>query len=985
MTDLNAFSSAAAQWLFHAGWQAAALAIFVGLTVWLGRRRLSSHVRYALLILVLVKFAIPPFSSSSVGLFSQPQVSHLPDTLRTGITATVSDTAPVNRPPRRSDSTLETSSAAAPVESPVAAPELSIVAAGEPPQPAESPAPVTWLIMIYLTGVLLAMIRAGLQLMSLRRIVSSAIPCDERINSEIRRLAGLLGMKRIPAGLTTDVVDAPFATGVFRPVIVIPSTVLQQLDSHHVRIVLAHELVHIRRRDLLVGWCEIILGIVWWFHPAMWWLKRTVRRAREECCDDELVTRQLAEPDAYCETLIRAAACQTRGIAEPAALGFTDSEHPAAGRIRRLMDSGLFRSARLRTTAVIALLIAAIVILPGMQPERSAISETDLRSFFGGFRNLPFRIPAEEEAAVRECVDISRLFSSTRNNKRRFDDTSTRIALEQILEEHPKLFYAQYLLGTWLVRNGDEQDGRRLLEAALESAPRVVVRPYQFGNGTPAQNLQIHEQTLECNRVTKGSIDQSLDLRYVGLTTDARGEIHLPAYDTVFRISGAYPRGYSMEYGSMGFFECTSRIGELPPVTVWKPYSRPSGYTRTAKQSSRLKDATGTSGSELVSESNTWVLGSVSRPEAGGVFRTEDGRGKVLNFPTRELPELKNCAYMDHAVIDLAGPTENRFAISHVELLESKTKIPLQEFQSGAGLIRTGTSRFHAYSLWHPLPDSLDLVMKVHNFAPGTVRTVIPPKLGDYQTADGVTFTISYFAEGHHRGWSSNTGFYGEAEQTLTTSEIMFKFAGNQRPKYSLWVVLTDGRRLDLKRGGWYSVQTGSGLERISVPLVEIKHFELLPYTEPADIYFENIQLPTRTQPLADDLPAATFPLDGLATRVSSDMLYPLQIRVDSYRGRVFNGIGSNNTGYELMETNPNDRDAAATSTVAWKVDGTAVFDHEITYFLAAADEPPENTGRRSSMYANGHWGSAGVDTRGIPLQTVRSVTLQLQPKLPPE
>ncbi|WP_337238062.1 M56 family metallopeptidase, partial [Salmonella enterica] len=62
--------------------------------------------------------------------------------------------------------------------------------------------------------------------------------------------------------------------------------VLTGLSAPELEAILAHELVHIRRHDALVNAAQVVLETVFFYHPAVWWLSRTIREERENCCDD---------------------------------------------------------------------------------------------------------------------------------------------------------------------------------------------------------------------------------------------------------------------------------------------------------------------------------------------------------------------------------------------------------------------------------------------------------------------------------------------------------------------------------------------------------------------------------------------------------------------------------------------------------------------------------------------------------------------------
>lgn len=77
MNGLDEFALHWCNWMLSAGWQAAVVAVAVAIILRLGRNRISSQMKYALLLIVLIKFATPPFFYFYTGLFSQPAVARI--------------------------------------------------------------------------------------------------------------------------------------------------------------------------------------------------------------------------------------------------------------------------------------------------------------------------------------------------------------------------------------------------------------------------------------------------------------------------------------------------------------------------------------------------------------------------------------------------------------------------------------------------------------------------------------------------------------------------------------------------------------------------------------------------------------------------------------------------------------------------------------------------------------------------------------------
>src|SRR5581483_11936553 len=90
-----------------------------------------------------------------------------------------------------------------------------------------------------------------------------------------------------------------------RPALVLPRATAAALTPEQLRLVLLHELAHVRRRDLLWGWLPEVARVVWWFHPVAWWVAARVRLERELACDQAALAHGGGSAADYAETLVR--------------------------------------------------------------------------------------------------------------------------------------------------------------------------------------------------------------------------------------------------------------------------------------------------------------------------------------------------------------------------------------------------------------------------------------------------------------------------------------------------------------------------------------------------------------------------------------------------------------------------------------------------------------------------------------------------------
>ena len=89
--------------------------------------------------------------------------------------------------------------------------------------------------------------------------------------------------------LESAALEVPTVVGLWRPLILVPTSTLTGLSVAQLEAVLAHELAHIRRHDYLVNLLQALVETALFYHPAVWWLSARIREEREHCADDVAV------------------------------------------------------------------------------------------------------------------------------------------------------------------------------------------------------------------------------------------------------------------------------------------------------------------------------------------------------------------------------------------------------------------------------------------------------------------------------------------------------------------------------------------------------------------------------------------------------------------------------------------------------------------------------------------------------------------------
>lgn len=143
------------------------------------------------------------------------------------------------------------------------------------------------LVGAWLLGLLAMTLRllAGLAYVRrLRRYRVAALPAITQ--QQLDALCTQAGLTRRVQVLASALVPSPVVVGYIKPVILLPVSALTGLAPRELEMILAHEVAHVLRQDYLVNLVQVLVEVVFFYHPAVWFLSAALRTEREHCCDD---------------------------------------------------------------------------------------------------------------------------------------------------------------------------------------------------------------------------------------------------------------------------------------------------------------------------------------------------------------------------------------------------------------------------------------------------------------------------------------------------------------------------------------------------------------------------------------------------------------------------------------------------------------------------------------------------------------------------
>ena len=344
MITLSELAGAWWDWAIAASWQIALLVCVVGVLTYL-LRDASPRLRYGLWLLVLVKALLPPTLTAFWGVGTW------------GVAPVASFDWPV---------VVANAEAGAKEAEPTPEKNVEVPAANSPDGIHLT---TGLLLLLWAAGCVTLWSAVGWRYARLVRGVRSMRRIDEGpARVELERLADRFGVRTVPKLYATDRATSPMLMGVLRPKIILPEGVLVRLDPEEVRLVLAHELVHWRRRDTWIGWLQVLVQGVFWFHPLVWWANTRLRHERECACDETVLREAACDRDEYGETIVRVVtAARGRSLAMANMVGVFERGSQLQMRLEEIMSFDP-KKRRFGWASKAAVVAAALVLLPMAAP-----------------------------------------------------------------------------------------------------------------------------------------------------------------------------------------------------------------------------------------------------------------------------------------------------------------------------------------------------------------------------------------------------------------------------------------------------------------------------------------------------------------------------------------------------------------------------------------------------------------------------------------
>jgi beta-lactamase regulating signal transducer with metallopeptidase domain/protein involved in polysaccharide export with SLBB domain len=359
--------------------------------------RLWRHpsIAHALWLLVLVKLVTPPLVNVS---WQWPSTDRAPEASveTSGVETAAFDDAsviPLPAPAQWGEP------AQVPADSPwrdgpaLVANDVVSSAAPQPAAPAAEPAPVaapapantpwfrpSWPIGIFalwVTGSAITLMVAAARLIGFHFALLKTAPAADDLVHLAETAAARLGVRRPFRLRITEARLAPFVWPLGRPMIVLSRPLVDGLSPADIQTLLAHEFAHLKRKDHWVRWFELVVTVLYWWHPVLWWARTMIHRAEERLCDAWTVWAFPEDARRYAGALFQAIqfTTETRRAVPLVASRLTPGGD-LKERIEQIMNAKCKRT--LSRPAWLAVLVSAVAVLPmSLRAQQTGPVESD--------------------------------------------------------------------------------------------------------------------------------------------------------------------------------------------------------------------------------------------------------------------------------------------------------------------------------------------------------------------------------------------------------------------------------------------------------------------------------------------------------------------------------------------------------------------------------------------------------------------------------
>lgn len=180
-------------------------------------------------------------------------------------------------------------------------------------------------------------------------LVGMVIKCKQRI-----------GLKKYIEVIISKYVSVPVTFGLFRPKILIPHNLINEISQEKLELIILHELYHIKRYDILKNYLWLIAKSIHWFNPLVWIAYIEYIDDVEISVDNTIISscqQNLAYE--YSQSIIDVMRLSNNSCKIPVAMSFCSDKI----KLKKRFENMVKPSKKFKSANIISILVTIIMLL----------------------------------------------------------------------------------------------------------------------------------------------------------------------------------------------------------------------------------------------------------------------------------------------------------------------------------------------------------------------------------------------------------------------------------------------------------------------------------------------------------------------------------------------------------------------------------------------------------------------------------------------
>ena len=288
-----------------------------------------------------------------------------------------------------------------------------------------------WIVNIWMAGVCILSIQMTYgYLQSIRIKKHLTFPVSQSTKQITHRLIDKFNLKQKISIKESGYIQTPALIGYFKPVILLPISMISGIPNNQLEIIIAHELAHIKRHDYLVQFIQGIIELIFFYHPVVWWLSSVVNTEREHICDD-LAVKVCGESLTLIKALNNMEAIRKKKF--EMILGLSGKKDNLLYRVQRILrpknDSG--KADKILLSGLFILLFSGLILVSNFAISGNVFSG---KQFFTKINVVESKLP--ENSDNKEVI-----FEKKKDRKKKDKDKKKKKAhaIETVPEIHEEI------------------------------------------------------------------------------------------------------------------------------------------------------------------------------------------------------------------------------------------------------------------------------------------------------------------------------------------------------------------------------------------------------------------------------------------------------------------------------------------------------------------------------------------------------------------